>query len=63
MPVILRRLRADVRTGERSQFSREKIESNAAVKRDTVVVVVDTRINPASDSGLNIERLAGVKGG
>src|SRR5207237_993748 len=41
----------------------QEVESDAAMKRGTVVVVVNTRVNPSSNSGVKIKQLACVKSG
>src|SRR5438552_2777087 len=45
MVIVVRCFRADVRGNERRQLPIQQIESNAAMKRGTVVVVFDTRVN------------------
>src|SRR5439155_15313889 len=60
--VVVRGLRTDGSGRKNRQFAIEKIESDAAVKRDAIVVILDARINAARNSGVKIEPLGRVKG-
>ena len=60
--VVVRCFRANGSARKNRQFAIEKIESDAAVKGDAVVVVVEARINAPRNSGVKIKPFGRVKG-
>ena len=60
--VVVRGLRTDGSSRKNRQFAIEKIESDAAVKRDAIVVILDAGINAPRNSGIKIEPLGRMKG-
>ena len=59
--IVVRRLRTDGSGRKNRQFAIHKVESDAAVKRDAIVVIVDAGVNAPRNSGVKIEPFGRVK--
>ena len=60
--IVVRSFRTDGSGRKNRQFAIQKIESDAAVKSDTIVVIVDAGVNAPRNSGVNIEPFGRMKG-
>ena len=60
--IVVRRLRTDGSGRKNRQLAIQKVESDAAVKSDAIVVIVDTGVNAPRNSGVNIKPFGRMKG-